>query len=67
MNNNLATLWSNPHLRYAAGLIVALEIAAIWFPAYREQIGLTEKVITFYALAASANSAPANNNNNEPK
>lgn len=56
--NNLSTLWSNPHLRYAAFGLVAIEIAAIWFPAYKPQLDSTKSVVMMYAMAAAANSAP---------
>ena len=57
--NNLTTLWSNPHLRYAVIGIAALEIAAVWLPTWKEQLAATQKIITFYAVAAAANSTPA--------
>lgn len=60
--NNLTTLWSNPHLRYAVIVIAALEIAGVWLPAWREQLSATQKIVTFYAVAAAANSTPTGAN-----
>jgi len=56
--NNLSTLWSNPHLRYAAIGLAAIEIAAIWLPSYKTQLDSTKSVVLMYALAAAANSSP---------
>ena len=56
--NNLSILWNNPHLRYAVILMALTEIAAIWLPAYKDQLSATQKIVSFYALAAAANSAP---------
>ena len=58
--NNLATLWTNPHLRYAALAIGALQVAEIWLPQYQPQLQSTSKIVTFYALAAAANATPSN-------
>lgn len=58
--NNLSTLWSNPHLRYAAIGLAVIEIAAIWLPSYKPQLDSTKSVVMMYALAAAANSAPPN-------
>lgn len=58
MNNNLSTLWSNPHLRYSVAVLLSIEIAAIWFPSIKPQLDSTKSVILMYALAAAANSAP---------
>jgi len=70
IGNNLGTLLSNPHLRYSIIAIGGLQIAAIWFPAYKVQIDATQKIVQFYALAAAANSAPISptvNNNDKTK
>jgi hypothetical protein len=56
--NNIQILWSNPHLRYSVIALAVLEIAAIWFPTYKEQISATGKIVQFYAIAAAANSMP---------
>ena len=56
--NNLSTLWSNPHLRYAACGLALIEIAAIWLPQYKAQLDSTKSVVLMYALAAAANSSP---------
>lgn len=45
-------------MRYAAFGLVAIEIAAIWFPAYKPQLDSTKSVVMMYAMAAAANSAP---------
>jgi uncharacterized membrane protein YccC len=58
MNNNITTLWSNPHLRYSVAALLAIEIAAIWLPAYKQQLDSTKSVVLMYALAAAANSSP---------
>jgi hypothetical protein len=58
MNNNISTLWSNPHLRFCAVLLLVIEIAAIWLPQFKSQLDATKSVVLLYALAASANSAP---------
>ena len=60
MNTNLSVLWSNPHLRYAAIGIAGLEIAAVWLPMWKAQIDATQKIVTFYAVLAAANSTPPN-------
>ena len=56
--NNITTLWSNPHLRYATIILAAIEVAAIWLPNYKPQLDSTKSVVLMYALAAAANSAP---------
>jgi len=56
--NNLQTIWANPHLRYCMILLAGLEIAGVWFPGHKAQLDTTSKIITFYAVAAAANSAP---------
>ena len=58
MNNNLSTLWGNPHLRYAACALAGIEIAAIWLPQFKTQLDATKSVVLMYALAAAANSTP---------
>jgi hypothetical protein len=58
--NNLVTLWTNPHLRYAALAIGLLQVAEIWLPQYQQQLQSTSKIVTFYALAAAANATPNN-------
>ena len=64
MNNNLSILFSNPHLRYAALLIVALHVAGIWLPQYKVQLDATRQVVTLYAILAAANSAPVSSQPN---
>lgn len=58
MNNNFATLWNNPHLRYAFIGLAALQILEIWFPAVKPQLEETSKAVMFYATLAASNSAP---------
>jgi hypothetical protein len=55
--NNITTIWSNPHLRYAVVALAALEVAGIWFPAFKAQLDSTSKIVQFYAIAAAANSS----------
>ena len=56
---NIGTLLQNPHFRYPAILIIAIEIAKVWLVQYKEQLDATQKIITFYLVAAAANSTPA--------
>jgi hypothetical protein len=56
--NNLSTLWSNPHLRFVAVVLLLIEIAALWLPQYKTQLDSTKSLVLMYALAAAANSSP---------
>lgn len=64
---NIATLLRNPHLRYPAMVVVLLEIAKIWLPAYQEEFNSTSKIVMFYLVAAAANSAPTFQYLDKPK
>ena len=56
--NNITTLWTNPHLRWCVILIAGIELAKIWLPQFKPQLDGSQKIVLFYALAASANSTP---------
>lgn len=56
--NNLATAFSNPHMRYPIIAAAFLEVAAVWLPAYKTQISETQKILFFYASAAACNATP---------
>ena len=59
MNTNLSTLFQNPHLRWTAIGIVALEIAQIFVaPDLATKLEKATKILTFYAILAAANSTP---------
>ena len=59
MNQNLTTILQNPHLRWAAIGIVALELAEIFVsPDLAVKLEKATKIITFYAILAAANSTP---------
>lgn len=52
---NLGTLLSNPHFRYPLIGVLAIQIAEIWLPNYKDQLNATQKLIMFYVMAAAAN------------
>jgi hypothetical protein len=52
---NIGTLIGNPHFRYPLLLVIAIQIAEIWLPQYKDQLGATQKLILFYVCAAAAN------------
>jgi len=58
MNNNLSTIFANPHLRWCGILLAAITIAGVWLPAYKPQFDATARIVMLYAIAAAANSSP---------
>ena len=52
---NIGTLLSNPHFRYPLIGVIAIQIAQIWLPQYKDQLNATQKLILFYVCAAAAN------------
>lgn len=52
---NLGTLLNNPHFRYPLIGVIAIQIAEIWFPGYKDQLNATQKLVMFYVMAAAAN------------
>jgi len=52
---NIGTLIGNPHFRYPLLLVIAIQIAEIWLPQYKDQLNATQKLILFYVCAAAAN------------
>jgi hypothetical protein len=56
---NLSSLFKNPHLRYPLAGIVALEVAKIWLPNFSQNLDATEKIITYYLIAAASNNPAA--------
>lgn len=53
---NVASLLKNPHLRYPVLAVILIQVAKIWFPAFEVQLNGTQKIITYYLIAAAANS-----------
>jgi hypothetical protein len=52
---NLGTLLNNPHFRYPLIAVLAVQIAEIWLPQFKDQLNATQKLIMFYVMAAAAN------------
>jgi hypothetical protein len=52
---NIGTLIGNPHFRYPLIAVIAIQIAQIWLPQYKDQLNATQKLIIFYVCAAAAN------------
>ena len=55
---NIGTLLNNPHFRYPLLAVIAIQIAQIWLPQFKDQFGATQKIIMFYVMAAAANTTP---------
>lgn len=56
---NLGVLLNNPHFRYPLIGVLAIQLAEIWLPQYKDQLNASQKLIMFYVMAAAANSMPS--------
>ena len=52
---NIGTLLGNPHFRYPLILVIAIQLAQIWLPQFKDQLNASQKLIMFYVIAAAAN------------